>query len=113
MCIRDSLNVAHIPRSEEELFKLLVGSPTPCPRLGALKYGYYLMDVCSYSVGIKYNPRVVRLFGRPVCTTITHHRILGSDLLFKVYAFIRFRLGNMLFRFIVPEHVLSIPREGL
>lgn len=77
------LDATYIPKSREEVIFLITSKLEPKPQLGSLKFGYYLMNMDSYSKPIAFNAKPLILFGKKLGYTFPHLKVFGSNLLHK------------------------------
>lgn len=76
--------LAYIPVSLEETFGLIEANLEPKPIIGALKFGFYLMNHHLYTETINCEPYPIMMFGKTIGYGFKHMRVLNSPLLFKV-----------------------------
>lgn len=103
-------DVAYIPGSLDEVINMINMNLEPKPFLGALKYGFYLMNHKLYSETINSEPYPIKIFGKTFGYGFNHMRVLNSPMFFKIlYKFLL--ISHSLLRLIVKDKK-SIPVKG-
>ena len=77
-------NVAYIPKSFEETVKMIKMNLEPKPIIGALKFGYFLLNHKLYTETITSEPYPLKIVGKTFGYGFKHMKIWGSPILFKV-----------------------------
>lgn len=104
------LDATYNPKSQEEAIHLILSKLEPKPQLGALKFGYYLMNMDSYSKPIAYNAKEVRLMGKIKGYTFPHLKVLGSSYLHKALLLL-IRLKYNMESLLKKPNLMTIPTK--
>jgi hypothetical protein len=104
------LDVAYTPKSKQEAINLIQSELKPKGDLGAIKFGFYLMHIDSYSKPIAYNAKPLKIGGRKLGYTFPHLKFLGSSLLHK-FALLAIRSKYYIETLIKKPQLLELPRK--
>lgn len=104
-------DVAYIPESSNEAIKIINLKLEPKPILGALKYGFYLMNHHLYTETITSEPYPLKIFGKTVGYGFKHMKVWRSPILFKaLYKIFLFIITNVYGKLVVNN--TRIPTKG-
>lgn len=79
------LNIAYIPRNQDELFKLIsLPFLEPKPKSGAYMLAFYMLNHQQYSTLIDLNPIPIKVLGQKVGHYFRYTKTFGSPLLFRI-----------------------------
>jgi hypothetical protein len=78
------LDVAYIPKERKKIKPLILADLKAKDKIGALKYGYFLLDKQFRTQNIRRNPNKVSIFGKELGSKFSHLKLLNSSLLFRV-----------------------------
>ena len=77
------LNATYNPKSKYEAIDLIKANIKPKSDLGAIQFGFYLMQLDGYSKPIAYNAKPIKIFGKKIGYSFPHLKFSGSSLLHK------------------------------
>jgi hypothetical protein len=106
------LNVSHIPKTKEELYQLLKSNKLEVkPKINAIKFGYYLMNIEDYTDKCNYSPIHLKIFGKYFGSGFEFLKIGNSMILYKIVLTIlrKFDFFSFLHS---KDKVLTIPIKG-
>ncbi|MBA4318477.1 MAG: hypothetical protein C0412_08755 [Flavobacterium sp.] len=105
-------DVAYLPSTTEEIKEMVEAYLDPKPILGALKFGFYLMNYHLYTETVVREPYPIKLFGKTLGYGFDFLRIWNSPLLFKIV----YKSYNILINVILKPFRKSrppVPLKGL
>jgi hypothetical protein len=104
------LDVAYIPNDKEQAITLINAFLKTKEVLGALKFGFYLMNMEKYSKPISYNAKPLLLFGKKIGYTFPHLKFMGSSLMHKCFLKL-YQLKHKIKRYLQKPNVLMLPKS--
>lgn len=78
------LNVAYKPTNNNELIELISQKLEPKDKVDAIKFGFFLLNIDSYSSVIDFNPQLFEFFGKEI-SLFPHLKKFKSPLLGRMY----------------------------
>jgi len=102
------LNVAYIPNNETELIEFIKQPLEPKPLLGVYQYGFYLMNIDSYSIPIKFNVEPINFIGKFFGYKFPHLKIFNSSILYKLLILL-LRAKNEILNIFFKKNLFQIP----
>lgn len=106
------LDVAYLPEDKASIIPLISDNNLqPKSQVNAMKYGYYFMNIKSYSSEINYNPKPVSILGLNM-STFPFYKIFGSAVLGRVYLALLDIYYYLISRFFEKPQFKNIPIDG-
>jgi hypothetical protein len=106
------LDTGYTPKTCEEAIEMIKAKLEPKPKLGAIKYGYYMIDFIRFTTPIKLMPKEFKLFGKKLGYTHPHMTCFGSARLMKFIILLKYTWPEKIMRKLRPEKKSIIPRKG-
>lgn len=105
------LDVAYIPKTRTECFNL-IGSKLPLkPKIGALKFAFFILNYSNYAKRISMNPVAVNFFGITVGHVFDFLKLWNSRLLFRIIFQMRLKYVDVKNK--ISGKKTKIPDKGL
>ena len=85
----DNLDACYIPKSREEFVRLLVENIPAKNKEGALKYGFFFMDIdeiVEKENYVNFNTYTSSFLGKKIGDVVDYLKLCGSSTFFKVFS---------------------------